>query len=279
MQRLKDAVYGALVGDALGVPFEFLPRGSFLASDMVGHGTHSQPPGTWSDDSSMILATCSSIKEKGRVDYSDIMNRFYRWYSHGEYTAGGSVFDIGVTTASALKKYELGIDPLLCGANSVGANGNGSLMRIIPLAFLDVPNETIRNVSKLTHAHEISLRACEIYVHIAKQILDGKRLAYIISDLTYERPFDRLKLLPVLDREEIMSTGYVVHTLEAALWCLSHTESYRECVLEAVNLGDDTDTTAAVAGALAGLVYGYENIPTEWIEKLKNKSLIDKCLF
>lgn len=279
MQRLKDAVYGALVGDALGVPFEFLPRGSFLASDMIGYGTHNQPPGTWSDDSSMILATCSSIKKKGRADCANIMDRFYQWYSHGEYTAGGSVFDIGVTTASALKKYELGIDPLLCGANSVGANGNGSLMRIIPLAFLDVPNETIRNVSKLTHAHEISLRACEIYVHIAKQILDGKRLAYIISDLTYEKPFDRLKLLPGLDREEIMSTGYVVHTLEAALWCLSHTESYRECVLEAVNLGDDTDTTAAVAGALAGLVYGYENIPTEWIEKLKNKSLIDKCLF
>ncbi len=279
MRRLKDAIYGAIVGDALGVPFEFLSRDCFRASDMVGYGSHDQPPGTWSDDSSMILATCASVKEKGRVDYPDIMDRFYQWYSHGAYTAGGSVFDIGLTTARALQRYGNGIAPLQCGEKTVRSNGNGSLMRIIPLAFLDVQDSAVDNVSRLTHAHEISLLACRIYVLIARELLSGNSIHSILWDLHCEEPFKRLNFLSDLERKEIMSTGYVVHTLEAALWCLAHTESYEECVLAAVNLGEDTDTTAAVAGALAGIVYGYEGIPTRWLRKLRNKDLIDQCLF
>lgn len=276
---LKDAIIGLAVGDALGVPVEFRRRGTFLVKGMLGHGTHNQLAGTWSDDTSMTIATCASINRKGCIDYFDMMDGFHDWYTNGAYTADGTVFDIGNTTFQAISRYHNGDAPLKCGICSITANGNGSLMRILPLAFLDSTEEEICNVSKLTHAHEISQKACCIYVGIAKRLLSGEGIKDILLSQSHQAPFHRLRQLERLSETAIESSGYVVHTLEAALWCLVNSNTYEECLLKAVNLGDDTDTTAAVAGGLAGILYGYENIPQNWIVTLRNKEIIEKTLF
>ena len=276
---LRDAIIGLAVGDALGVPVEFQRRGTFLVKGMQGYGTHNQPAGTWSDDTSMTIATCASVKRKGCIDYHDLMKCFHDWYNAGAYTADGTVFDIGNTTYQAICRYHNGEAPLSCGMSSVSSNGNGSLMRILPLAFIDCTEREIRNVSKLTHAHEISQKACCIYVDIAKRLLNGESIKDILVTSVYKAPFNRLQHLETLSRESIQSSGYVVHTLEAALWCLANTVTFEQCVLEAVNLGDDTDTTAAVAGGLAGIVYGYGKIPNAWIKKLRNKEVIENTLY
>ncbi|WP_411336101.1 ADP-ribosylglycohydrolase family protein [Ruminococcus gauvreauii] len=276
---LKGAVIGVAVGDALGVPVEFKRRGSFSVKDMQGYGTHSQPPGTWSDDTSMTIATCASMKRKGIVDCSDIMKCFSDWYETGAYTADGTVFDIGNTTLQAISRYRNGEVPVNCGIDSVSANGNGSLMRILPLAFMESTKEEICNVSRLTHAHQISLKACCIYVEIARRLLNRESIKEILLSLSYKAPFNRLNRLETLPEAAIQSSGYVVHTLEAALWCLVNTGTFEQCVLKAVNLGDDTDTTAAVAGGIAGIVYGYEGIPRNWVMTLRNREIIENTLF
>ena len=156
-------------------------------------------------------------------------------------------------------------------------NGNGSLMRILPLAFTDCDDIMIDAVSSLTHAHEISKIACRIYVHTARKLLKGEELETILDAMAHEPLFERLPLLKTLERNEIKSTGYVVDTLEAALWCILHSNSYRECILLAVNLGEDTDTVAAVAGGLAGIIYGVDGengIPEDWIIKIERKEWI-----
>ena len=244
---LRDAVYGLAVGDALGVPFEFEARGSFECLGMVGYGTHGQPAGTWSDDTSMTLATCDSIRVLGRIDPDDMRVRFREWNDEGSYTIDGR-FDIGITTSRALRRGR--------GFDGERDNGNGSLMRIAPLAYTDATDDEIRAVSAITHAHPTSTEAC---VDFVKLLRDPK--------------------LPPAGAPAPASSGYVVHTYNAALWCAANTSSYRDCVLAAVNLGDDTDTTAAVAGALAGEIYGYEAIPTEWLETLRGKDIIERCLF
>ena len=273
MKTLKDAVYGFAVADALGVPYEFKERGTFNCVDMIGHGTWNQPIGTWSDDTSMLLVTCDSIRECKKINPEDMRRRFERWAFTGEYTANGDVFDIGGTTYQALRQKR--------GMNDLRANGNGSLMRILPLAFIESTDEEIFDVSVITHAHDISKEACLIYVAIAKQLIRGEDIKSILDGfkLYDDTVFERISSIADLPESEIKSTGYVVDSLEAALWCLCNTASFKECVLKAVNLGGDTDTIAAVAGGLAGIIYGYDSIPEDWIEKLKNKSLIDSCLF
>ncbi|MEX2785482.1 ADP-ribosylglycohydrolase family protein [Streptococcus sp. H49] len=271
MNKLRAAVYGLVVGDALGVPVEFKKRGSFYVEEMTGFGTYNQPPGTWSDDSSMTLATCDSIREMGRIDLDDLRRRFENWLFHGAYRAGESLFDYGRTTYEALKGG--------CGINDYQANGNGSLMRIIPLAFLDVSDSEIEAVSALTHAHPISKEACCIYINIARHLLAGQALSAILKGLKVSAPFADLKNLEALPESQVSSSGFVIHTLQASLWCLLQTNSFSEAVLKAVNLGDDSDTTGAVTGALAGIVYGYEAIPRNWIAELRNKELIEHCLF
>ena len=256
MDKLKSAIYGLAVGDALGVPFEFKERGTFRCEGMTGYGTWNRAPGTWSDDTSMTLATLDSIKETGRIDPLDMKERFCDWLHKGKYTADGDTFDVGTTTRMALDRGS--------GLGDYYSNGNGSLMRILPLAFTDATDEEIRAVSAITHAHKISTDACVEYVHLARIVIDGKP---IHRDEIKNKSMD-----------EIKSTGFVLHTLEASIWCLLNTNSYEEAVLAAVNLGEDTDTTAAVVGGLAGIVYGYDNIPGDWIGGLKNKELIDSIL-
>lgn len=257
MSSLRDCIFGLAVGDALGVPYEFLKRDSFLCTDMIGYGSHDRPAGTFSDDTAMTLATCDSIRATGRINVTDLRKRFEQWAYLGFYTPDRAAFGIGQTTLRALVNR--------AGQSSERDNGNGSLMRIAPLAYTQATNEQIRNVSAITHAHEISMQACVDFVKILRIVVCGEE-----PDLSewLGKP-----------REQIGSTGYVVHTLEASLWCFANTTSYEECVLAAVNLGADADTTAAVAGALAGARYGVESIPTKWMETLRGKDLIETALF
>ncbi len=283
IQQITAGIMGLVVGDAMGVPVEFETRDSFKISDMVGYGTYDVPAGTWSDDSSMMLATVESITRLGRIDPDDIMKNFVRWVDEGEFTPYGEMFDIGRATRNAIQRYVQGVPATQCGGTAEWDNGNGSLMRILPLAFTDCDYEIVNAVSSLTHAHDISKAACRIYINIAKQLLKGKSLEEIIDTMEPELPkYGRLFELCTLRRDIIRSSGYVVDTLEAALWCNLKSNSYRECILLAVNLGDDTDTVAAVAGGLAGITYGIggeKGIPEEWTAQIARKEWIeDLCV-
>ena len=276
--KLHDAILGLAIGDALGVPYEFEKRGTFLCTEMVGYGTHNQPEGTWSDDTSMVLATLDSLKSNdGKIVLKDMFERFNYWLLYGDYTAHGEVFDAGIATCKALQT----------GKPQTGEydNGNGSLMRILPLAFVPCTDDEIRAVSAITHGHRISMDACVIYVHIAKRLLAGESICEIIPTLQYDKPFDRLHRIDQLSTSEIKSSGYVVDTLEAALWVVSHKsnnadkeKSFRNDLLDAVNLGQDTDTVGAVAGGLAGIIYGLDKV-SDWVEKLQNREELERYLW
>ena len=300
-----NGVMGLCVADALGVPVEFMDRNTLLNNpvvDMGAYGTYNQPAGTWSDDSSMTLCLVDSLS-KG-LDYNDIMTNFMRWFEKGKYTPFREVFDIGISTREALLRFERGIFPIDCGGVSEHDNGNGSLMRILPILFylqsiygsefqdIDEAFKIIHNVSALTHGHKRSQIACGIYISIASEILKQmdlkiaiesgiyKAMEYykkqndFVDELTY---FNRLaeKNFFKTPLEKIKSSGYVVDTLEAAVWCLLNTNNYKDCVLKAVNLGGDTDTVAAVAGGLAGLRYGYDNISKEWLATIAKREYIE----
>lgn len=284
MGKFYEAIMGLVVGDALGVPFEFRQRDTFKAEGMIGFGTHNQPAGTWSDDSSMTLATIYSLYRCCGVYLEDIMQNFRDWVFYGSFTPHGVMFDIGRTTNRAICKWQAGFYAEECGGSDEMDNGNGSLMRILPLAFIPKPFDHVHQVSCLTHAHPISRNACELYITAARLLIYGggkESVLNLFRHLDYRQPFDRLKNLDSLTRDEIRSSGYVVDTLEAALWCFLKADSYRECVLMAVNLGEDTDTVAAVAGGLAGIYYGIggdKGIPEEWIDQIVKKEMIkDMC--
>lgn len=269
---LRDAVYGAAVGDALGVPYEFQGRDSFECTGMVSGGAHGQPVGTFSDDTSMMLATCDSIRARGRIDVRDMRKRFGSWLREGAYTPDGNVFDVGNTVATALSEGR--------GCEGVRSNGNGSLMRIAPLVYMGIDDDEVRAVSAITHAHRISTESCVCFVKLIRNLIGGNPFEL---SLEYSIPegeeFAFLEDVASWQREEMQSGGYVLDTLGAAIWCFANTDSYADCVLTAVNLGRDTDTTACVAGALAGAVYGYHAIPKEWLEALRGKDVIEQCLF
>lgn len=279
MGKVYDAIMGLVVGDALGVPVEFKQRDTFTVTDMIGYGTYNQPPGTWSDDSSLTLATMASIADNGgEIALDDIMFKFSKWLNKGAFTPYGEVFDVGGTTERAIGRFNSGFELSECGLKHHKHNGNGSLMRILPLALMPSSMRDVDNVSSLTHAHGISKRACRLYICVAKSLLsDRKQKSDMLKGWMWSEEFERISKIPDLNRDEIRSTGYVVDTLEAALWCVYHTNSYRECVLTAVNLGGDTDTIAAVAGGLAGIIYGCggeSGIPDEWTAQIARKDWI-----
>ena len=284
-----SGIFGVIVGDAAGVPYEFKERDSFQCDDMVGWGTHLLPPGTWSDDSSMTLATMESIVRRGRIDTADIMGNFDAWLSRAEFTPYDDVFDVGNATYKAICRYQQGTEPELCGGTGERDNGNGALMRILPLAFVNCSEEEIFAVCSLTHGHLTSKLCCLYYVYVARNIMLGynkvEALQFAwqkLADYCHDMPPEIQTVNGAWNwqRGEVQSSGYVIHTLQAALWCFYNTASYRECILTAVNLGDDTDTVAAVAGGLAGLYYCLngkdesEQIPGEWIAKIARREYI-----
>lgn len=295
---VKSGIFGLAVADALGVPVEFKERAALRedpVTDMRGQGTHHQPKGTWSDDTSMTLCLAVSLSSGG-IDYDDIMDKFCRWWIGGEYTPHGYAFDIGGATGRALSRFRERTPPLLCGGRTERDNGNGALMRILPAAYIaqSLPMEKcmdiVHSLTMLTHAHPRALIASGIFVRICIALLNRQSRANAVSRAIdecrnyymagdhadelrhYERLMDGVAGLP---EEEIRSSGYVVDTLEAAVWCLLSTGSYRECVLRAVNLGDDTDTVGAVAGGMAGIFYGYAHIPSEWVQALARADIIE----
>ena len=267
-QKLRAAVYGFAVGDALGVPFEFKSRDSFSCSGMIGGGTWGEPEGTWSDDTSMLLATTASIRETGRIDPDDMMQRYCDWYENAAYSCNGDVFDIGMTTRRSLNRYLSGVPSFLCGEAEERSNGNGALMRILPLAFTNATDAEADTVGALTHAHEISKLCCRNYIAAARSLIQHGELPQEWTERMQHEP-----------RKQIQSTGYVVHSLSAAIWCIVNTENYADAVLAAVNLGGDTDTIAALTGGLAGIRYGIDEIPKIWLQKLRGKDEIERWLF
>ncbi len=308
----KAGILGLVVGDALGVPVEFTSRAEREVDPVTGmraYGTHNQPAGTWSDDSSMVFATLDSINQRGGIDYQDIMEKFSEWCHYGEYTPFHEVFDIGITVSRAISRYNQGTAPVEAGGNREYDNGNGSLMRILPVCLYlyerqkmicTSENEsiyTIHNISALTHAHPRSQMACGFYYFMVKAVLGREgnligRLQRGIDEANgyYRQDFQNraelesfsrlsdLEEFRKLSESKIKSSGYVIDTLEAAVWCLITTESFDEAVLKAVNLGDDTDTVGAVTGGLAGLYYGYDAILTEWIQALQKRDWIEELL-
>jgi ADP-ribosylglycohydrolase len=261
----RRGMYGLAIGDAVGLPYQFLGRDEFVCTDMDGHGTYDMPAGTWSDDTSMAVATAHSLAlNGGKVDVDDIRRRFLMWLREENYIID-ICYDVGGTTWRSLTTGRPGME--------VNDNGNGSLMRILPLAFTDCDDEDIRKVSGITHGHWIACTGCVIYIGIARRLIKGEILADIVKTLDYDYPYHRLAKLAEIPRNEVKSTGYVVDTLEAALWSLLHTDNYRDAILTAVNLGYDTDSVAAVAGGLAGIMYGVDQ---EWYERLRGKEVIDQ---
>lgn len=291
-EEIKSALFGLAVGDALGVPVEFNSRQTISknpVTDMIGYGTYNLPAGTWSDDSSMAFCLAEALTQD--FDLKTIGQNFVKWYHENYWTPHGNVFDIGIATRQAISKLAQGENPELAGGFEESDNGNGSLMRILPLLFYiqDKPinerYEITKQVSSITHGHIRSVIACFYYLEFAKQIFEGKDKFEIYKNLQTEVSnyltnlaispkeitlFDRLLRNEIykLEEDEIQSSGYVLHTLEASIWCLLTTDNYKDAVLKAVNLGSDTDTTGAVTGGLAGLLYGLDNIPENWIQQI-----------
>ena len=303
-----DGMMGVIVGDALGCPVQFMGRNEIArraagpVRGMESGGVYHMPEGTWTDDSSMALAALASIRELGEVDPGDIMIRFVGWYEKGAYTPFGKAFDMGNTCSLAIEKFESEQDPMTCGGTSEFSNGNGSLMRIMPACLYAYDRmlpasaavKTVHEVGGLTHNHLRAKIACGLYYFCVKEILDGKgslkeRLQKGLDDgfafyendiisqaeLSYYRRLRNLAKFAAVSETGIRSTGYVVDSLEAAVWSLIRTDSFRDCLLTAVNLGDDADTVGAIAGGLAALYYGYEGIPGEWLAVIKRREWIE----
>jgi ADP-ribosyl-[dinitrogen reductase] hydrolase len=305
--KVTDALIGLCVGDALGVPVEFIKRDVLKSQPvvgMLGYGTHNQSAGTWSDDSSLAFCLTESLC-KG-YNLNDIAKNFVLWYQEGYWTPHGRVFDIGIATAQALQGLSTGSSPLLSGGLGEHDNGNGSLMRIIPIIFY-IKNKpiaerfkVISEVSSITHAHIRSILACFLYCEYALQLLNGlekytalevvkKSVNQFLTEFKIgseeeinrfhrllENPIGEYDIIPLVSyhEQEISSSGYVLHTLEASIWCFLKTNSYTEAVLKAVNMGDDSDTTGCVTGGLAGIYYGTTHIPPEWIATIAKKEEI-----
>jgi ADP-ribosylglycohydrolase len=294
MTKVRAGILGLCVGDALGVPVEFRSRNALKSNpltEMIGFGTHSQPAGTWSDDSSLVFCLMESVAAFPQIDLYDLADRFVQWLKKSYWTPHGITFDVGIATADAINHFRYHcIRPDLAGGIDLYSNGNGSLMRILPLAYV-LKEESfedrlaiVAQVSSLTHRHQISIIACVIYVELAIHLMNGLSLedsmvqmrktiheVYQDAEATeHLKPFDRVLNddMSKLAEKDIQSSGYVVHTLEASIWSLLTTESYSEAVLRAINLGEDTDTTGAVTGGLAGIYYGLDSIPAGWINQL-----------
>ncbi|MGX7102794.1 ADP-ribosylglycohydrolase family protein [Gemella sanguinis] len=296
-EQTQALILGLAIGDALGVPVEFEKRNTFKITDMTGFGTYNQPVGTWSDDTSLTLVLLEHLSEKS--DLSNLMNKF-KSYRNGYLTPYGECFDIGIATSNAIDRYIAGIPIDGIGGKEEWDNGNGALMRISPLAIL-LKNEvdltkkikTIEKYTKLTHAHPRSIVASILYIQLLIELLfknnlktslkATKLLFENIFDIShpyrkeYEEHFKEIFIDNFFDKKEseILSTGYVVDTLKAVIWCLGNSNSFEGTVLKAVNLGDDTDTIGGITGTLAGIIYGLESIPNKWLSKLAAKSLIE----
>jgi ADP-ribosyl-[dinitrogen reductase] hydrolase len=296
---ITDALLGVAIGDAVGVPFEFSSKEQMRhnpATGMTGYGTYNQPPGTWSDDSSMTFCLAESLING--YDLADISRNFIRWRNEAYWTAHNELFDIGITTSHAITRLQQIIEEdqtkelkNLKYYSEERDNGNGSLMRILPLLFyikgkpISDQFEIVWEVSALTHRHIRAAMSCLIYLKLAENILEGmnKETAYqsmrdqILSfwdeidfDMNERKHFQKLILADIRETpiDELKTGGYVIEVLESSIWFLLNRESFEETILSIINLGHDTDTSAAIVGGLAGIYYGRNSIPEEWKHSL-----------
>lgn len=299
--RARGALLGLAVGDALGTTLEFTPRGRHpLHTKMTGGGPFALAPGQWTDDTAMALALADSLLHAPTLDPHDLATRFVAWWQDGAYSCTNSCFDIGITTRQALARFIRTGDPF-AGSTDPHSSGNGSLMRLAPVALhaLHDPSEAERIAeaqSRITHAAHQAIEACTYFVELLREAILGepdvlRPRPWIGTDTDGLRPRRFLSdehdvLTPMhhdgdaaIDaiargswrsktRDQIRSSGYVVHTLEAALWAVGTTTTFEQALILAVNLGDDADTVGAVTGQLAGALYGASAIPELWLHPL-----------
>lgn len=284
-------IMGVAVADAFGYPYQFRKRDTFTVKpEMIPTGEGRKtwlPAGCFSDDTSLTLATMDSIAENDGINLDEIMLNFCLWLKTGVFTPLGFSFDVGRGTAMSISNYIDGMDVHSCGLRDYNSNGNGSLMRILPLAYTDCTLEDIADVSGLTHAHGLAIQACQIYIAIARKVLGGEGIASALRAVMSEYPYNTYETYKDLVnvgtyyRDDVKSTGFVVDTLYAAMWCLLRTDNYRDCVMYACDLGLDTDSIGAVAGGLAGIMYGVggqRGIPQSWIRSLKGRKTVIKTI-
>ena len=314
---IKSAIYGFVVGDALGVPVEFMKREHLKkepVKDMLDNKSRRTTKGYWSDDTAMTLCTMQGIIESPKFDINThecIMKKYLKWFEEGYMAIDNKCFGIGQTTWRILTKYRNSksfSDYYVHNLENEKNGGNGAMMRILPIILHLYKNEIPKYVNQpkekqiyrkydfiefnvgMTHQYRINIEACIFYTMFLYNLIDTKDLkqAYEMSVKQHTEWYasietgalDRILLNKVytLTEEQINSSGYVIDTLEASLWCLFNTNSYEEAVLKAINLGGDTDTIAAITGSMAGIYYGFETIPKKWLEQLREKELLDKTI-
>lgn len=264
------------MGDAIGTTLEFARRDSQpLLEDMTGGGSFGLEPGQWTDDTAMALALADTFQAIGPFE-AELMARFVKWYEEGENSCTGTCFDIGVTTRQALMRFKASGDPIAGSTDPMSA-GNGSLMRLAPVAIRymrhgDMRREFAACQSRTTHGAPEAVDACVVFADVLAEAITGRPRSHVLRART--GPYAGA-IAPIMAgswrgkaRDAIHSSGYVAHSLEAALWCVARTSTFADAVLLAANLGDDADTTAAITGQLDGALYGLSGIPTHWLERL-----------
>lgn len=299
---MKSIIIGMAVGDAVGVPYEFIYKDDMKlnpCTDMIGYGTHEQPKGTWSDDTSMALCIVDSLCNG--LNYTNIANKFSEWLYGNLWTPHGEVFDNGLTTKVAINKWISGkFGPTECGGTDISENGNGSVMRTLALVpYIESYSPAIRykvisEVSAITHGHWISKYSCYLVCEFAIGLRNGLdkedawveaiRALEVVRDTDisfevitledYNKYFGKFAFDTILEHgndSNFSGSGFAIDTAITSIWCILTTDSYKEAVLKAVNYGDDTDTTACVTGGLGGILYGLDGIPVEWVDNLARK--------
>lgn len=298
-ERIKGGIIGLLVGDALGVPYEFHPKQEipslaeieFEPPNWFRRAHAGVPIGTYSDDGAQALILLNTLLECGKFDVSHFSNGLVDWYDKGFMAVGGKVFDCGIQTANAIRQLKSGVEPLLAGGFDEYSNGNGSLMRVLPLAIWHQGSDSnliadAFDQSAVTHGHLRSKLCCALYCLWARRILQNVENAWenavetlyeIFPEGTIENKEFETKIFPKDAIYETNGSGYVVDSLRSARWA-NNNKTYEETVKAAISLGNDTDTTACIAGGIAGLKFGFEAIPKRWVENLRGKAIYEPLL-
>lgn len=286
-ERFRGCLLGLAVGDAVGTTVEFQRPGTFEPlKDMLGGGPFGLAPGQWTDDTSMALCLASSLVERGEFDPQDQMDRYCRWANTGYLSSTGRCFDIGNTVASALRRYRRDGNPY-AGSTDPNTAGNGCIMRLAPVAMyyypdVDAAERFAAESSRTTHGANECIDACRLFARVICRALSGcSKLDVLTGDADSFTAGERISAIAnasylTKPKSAIRGSGYVVESLEAALWAFARTESFEDAILAAANLGDDADTTAAVCGQVAGAYYGVAGIPRHWLERLAMRSEITK---
>lgn len=282
-ERAIGSLLGLAVGDALGTTLEFSARDSRpRLTEMEGGGPFGLEPGQWTDDTSMALALAESLLVCDRLDQHDLMTRFVSWRDEGAYSSNGRCFDVGNTVRAALNRFKATGDPIAGSTDPMSA-GNGSLMRLAPVAIrywddADKLRDAAARQSRTTHGAPEAVDACVAFAEMLADAIAGKPRSQVLRDRDDNWAGQIASILKGSwrgkARSEIKSSGYVAHSVEAAIWCVARTGSFAEAVLLAANLGGDADTVAAITGQLAGALYGYQTIPHRWLGQLTSQGMI-----